>query len=169
MENGRCHCLIRQSLLPLGNYEKPQVRELARQWKLPTAERPESMGVCFIGERRRFTEFISTYIPSTPGPVRILGTSRNVGEHQGLHSFTIGQRASIVFDGQKWFVAEKDANSNIIYVVPGGDNPKLFSTSLMVEDWHSMTKEAHVRLNQPTLHAVLRHRQPEAKCMVTKM
>ncbi len=79
------HCLF-----PIGEYTKPEVREMARRFGLPTAEKPDSQGVCFIGEIS-VRDFLKTYIPERRG--RVLTTAgQMVGEHPGVEFFTIGQR-----------------------------------------------------------------------------
>lgn len=104
--------------------------------KLPTAERSESMGLCFVGERTRFAKFLGTsstacplhpnphsllilaeYIPPNPGPILLHPSLTQVGTHQGLWTLTIGQNARVPGQPRKLFVARKDIENNAIIVV----------------------------------------------------
>ena len=84
---------LQHVLFPIGNYTKPEVRKLAQKFKLPTAEKEESMGICFIGEVP-MKEFLETKIKHKPGKI-ILSDGTVVGKHQGLAFYTIGQRHSL--------------------------------------------------------------------------
>ncbi|KAI9065450.1 tRNA 5-methylaminomethyl-2-thiouridylate-methyltransferase [Trametes sanguinea] len=126
---------LARALFPLAPYRKTEVREMAEKWGLPTAAREESMGICFVGEKRKFDDFISQYIPPKPGPIVDLIIGKTVGKHQGLYTFTIGQNARIKGMPQKMFVARKDADANTLYVVPGSDHPALYSKSIIVDKW----------------------------------
>lgn len=127
---------LSRALFPLSQLTKVQVRNLATEWKLPTATRDESMGLCFVGERKRFSEFIckfrpclarchklrpfsAQYIAPKPGPIVDMTTGKQAGVHQGLWSYTIGQGAKISGMPQRMFVATKDPETNTIFVVPG--------------------------------------------------
>ncbi|KAF8651508.1 hypothetical protein AX16_004720 [Volvariella volvacea WC 439] len=121
---------LRRALFPIGHLPKVEVRELARKYNLPTAERAESMGLCFVGERGRFSNFISSYIPPKSGPIKYLTTGQTVGQHNGLWEFTIGENARIGGMPERMFVAKKDIKTNTIWVVPGTDNPALYCNEL---------------------------------------
>ncbi|KAF8121668.1 tRNA methyl transferase-domain-containing protein [Boletus edulis] len=118
---------LSRALFPLSQLTKAQ---------LPTATRDESMGLCFVGERKRFGEFISQYIVPKPGPIVDMTTSEKAGVHQGLWNYTIGQGAKISGMPQRMFVAKKDPRANIIFVVPGADHPALYVEGIRVRDFH---------------------------------
>ena len=82
---------LAKSLFPIGHLMKREVRALAREAGLPNAERRDSTGICFIGERR-FRDFLGRYLPDRPGEIRELDTDRVLGEHEGLMYHTLGQR-----------------------------------------------------------------------------
>ncbi|EPQ57770.1 tRNA 5-methylaminomethyl-2-thiouridylate-methyltransferase [Gloeophyllum trabeum ATCC 11539] len=126
---------LRKALFPLGDLTKPEVRAMAKRFGLPTAERAESMGICFVGEKRKFSEFVSQYVPPKPGDIVDLETGKVVGQHQGLWTYTIGQGAKIRGLPEKAFVAKKDPKSNVVYVVPGSDHPALYSDVMTVKDF----------------------------------
>lgn len=106
------------NLVPNQSLPKPLVRTLASALSLPTANNPESMGICFVGERRRFSDFVSQYIPSEPGPILHVVTGKEVGRHQGVWEFTIGQGAKLPGLGEKLFVARKEREGSKVWVAP---------------------------------------------------
>jgi tRNA-uridine 2-sulfurtransferase len=127
-------------VFPLGDLLKEDVRRLAREARLPVADKKDSTGICFIGERP-FREFLGRYLPTRPGPIRTPeGTA--VGTHRGLAFYTIGQRQGLGLGGQRafgpepWYVAAKDSERNILIVVQGHDHPLLQTNWLLATDWH---------------------------------
>ncbi|KAJ3566818.1 hypothetical protein NP233_g6765 [Leucocoprinus birnbaumii] len=127
---------LRRTIFPLGEIDKTQVRKLAREFQLHTAERDESMGICFVGQKARFRQFLASYLPPNPGPIVDKTTGKVVGQHKGIWSYTIGEGARIAGVPERLFVSGKDPTSNTIYVVPGPDNPGLDCHSLHVPDFH---------------------------------
>lgn len=125
---------------PLGDFHKGEVREFARRAGLPTFDKPDSTGICFIGERP-FREFLEQWMPTRPG-VMETPEGEVVGEHIGLGFYTLGQRGGLTIGGraghseQPWFVAAKDARRNVLTVVQGHDHPWLLSRSLQTEAAH---------------------------------
>jgi tRNA-uridine 2-sulfurtransferase len=119
------------ALFPLGELVKGEVRELARRAGLPVHDRPDSTGICFIGERP-FREFLSGHLPPVPGPIETPDGER-LGTHDGLMFHTIGQRHGLGIGGQRarsgepWYVAAKDARRNALIAVQGHDHPLLLS------------------------------------------
>ncbi|WVQ63448.1 tRNA (5-methylaminomethyl-2-thiouridylate)-methyltransferase [Kwoniella botswanensis] len=130
---------LNRAILPLGKLTKSTVRQLANYWNLPNANKEESMGVCFIGERGKFGDFISQYTspPTTQGHIVSL-SGEVLGEHKGLWYYTIGQRAKIANQLKPLFVAKKGVgkDNNDILVVPGKDHPMLKCTSLTTDKFH---------------------------------
>ncbi|KAG7580008.1 hypothetical protein FFLO_00216 [Filobasidium floriforme] len=124
---------LSRALFPLANLTKStEVRELAKKFRLPTAEREESMGVCFIGEKRgKFGEFVGQYTTPEPTPGHLITpTGTILGQHAGLWHYTIGQRARIPGMKEKWFVASKRVGTNEVVVVPGADHQALCCRAL---------------------------------------
>ncbi len=129
-----------RTLFPIGDIEKPVVRKIAEENDLVTANKKDSTGICFIGERR-FKDFLQNYLPAQPG--RIIDDSGNeLGEHQGLMYHTIGQRQGLGIGGisggkeDPWYVAKKDLENNTLVVVQGGQHPLLFAANLIAEQVH---------------------------------
>ncbi|CAE6420447.1 unnamed protein product [Rhizoctonia solani] len=130
---------LRRTLFPLSNLTKPSIRALAQEMNLPTAERGESMGLCFVGERRRFDQFISEYIPPSSGPILLHPSMKQVGEHKGLHTFTIGQNARVPGQPKKLFVARKEGGA--IVVVDDVNHPALMCTSVKLVGWKWISED----------------------------
>ncbi|KAI0807834.1 5-methylaminomethyl-2-thiouridylate-methyltransferase [Fomes fomentarius] len=133
---------LARALFPLAPYKKTEVREMAHKWGLPTASREESMGICFVGEKRKFTDFISQYVPPKPGHIINLENGKIIGRHQGLYSYTVGQNAGIQGMSERMFVARKDPKENAIYVVPGSNHPALYTNSIIVDKWKWIWSDA---------------------------
>ena len=123
-------------LFPLQDLDKSKVREIAVANGLATAEKKDSTGICFIGERK-FREFLMKYIPAKEGLIKTYD-GRVLGKHFGLMYYTIGQRKGLDVGGQKgdegrWFVIEKDLKNNVLYVAHG-DEEKLYSKGLYMNE-----------------------------------
>ncbi len=154
-------------LFPLGELPKAEVRALAREAGLPTHDKPDSAGICFIGERP-FREFLSRYLPDRPGPI-LTDTGEWIGEHRGLAFYTLGQRGGLQIGGQRgreespWFVAEKDTVRNALIVVQGNEHPRLKSVVLETEPvhWLAPPDGAAIRAG-----IKVRHRQPDQAARV---
>ena len=110
---------LSHALFPLGEYTKAQVRQLAREFNLPVAERPDSQDLCFLGNGS-YRDFLSRYAPQTQQPGPVLDQQGNLlGQHHGLANFTIGQRKGIrIIAPQPFYVLEKDLESNSLIVGP---------------------------------------------------
>ncbi|MDP2787814.1 MAG: tRNA 2-thiouridine(34) synthase MnmA [Pseudomonadota bacterium] len=159
---------IARALFPLGELPKPQVRELARQAHIPVAEKKDSTGICFIGERP-FREFLQRYMPLQPGDM-VTPEGKLMGRHQGLMFHTLGQRKGLGIggvkdaeEGEPWFVAGKNLARNELIVVQGHEHPLLLSTMLHAADlsWIGVSPEAGRRYTAKT-----RYRQQDAACEV---
>jgi tRNA-uridine 2-sulfurtransferase len=121
-------------MFPIGNLEKPRVREIAKEANLATATKKDSTGICFIGERN-FKEFLGQYLPAQPGTMETL-EGVVMGKHEGLMYHTIGQRHGLGIggSGEPWFAIGKDLKRNVLYVGQGFHNEKLYSDSLIAVD-----------------------------------
>ncbi|KAA8900676.1 hypothetical protein TRICI_006177 [Trichomonascus ciferrii] len=129
-------------LFPLAQYSKPEIRGLASQFQLHTAEKPDSQGLCFVSQNHNsFRKFLAEYVESTPGEV-VTEEGKVVGKHEGLWHATIGQRSSISMpQGDpkyrgSWYVSQKDIPNNRLIIVKGVDNPSLYSSALECSNFH---------------------------------
>lgn len=134
-------CLLTQQMLaktifPIGEYEKTEVRMIAKKHNLAVHDKKDSTGICFIGERK-FNEFLSQFLPAQKGTV--VDTEGNeLGTHNGTMYYTIGQRKGIGIGGpgDPLFVVDKDVEKNIVVVARGENNPALFHKNLVATNWH---------------------------------
>ena len=122
-------------LFPIGHLNKNEVRNIAKDNNLVTANKKDSTGICFIGERN-FTKFLENYLPNQQGKIVNIETKEIVGEHIGLMYYTIGQRRGLNIGGTKerMFVCGKDLKKNILYICIGDANDYLYSDSAIIED-----------------------------------
>lgn len=158
---------LSKTIFPLGKLYKREVRELAKREGLPNHDKKDSTGICFIGERP-FREFLSRYLPKTPGPIET--TDGNVlGEHEGLMYHTIGQRQGLGIGGkgEAWYVVAKDVERNALIVVQGHDHPLLFRPKLTSTElsWVS-GKPPHCNW---VYTAKTRYRQTDAACSISQV
>jgi tRNA-specific 2-thiouridylase len=152
---------------PLDDLTKTEVRAKARALGLKNAEKKDSTGICFIGERR-FRDFLARYLPREPGPIETPEGDR-LGEHQGLAFYTIGQRGGLGIGGVRgarespWFVAVKDVARNALILVQDAHHPLLMSDGVTTAPPHWIAGVAPGPLPL-RCHARLRHRQPLQPC-----
>lgn len=155
---------IEDVLFPIGNLQKSEVREIAKKVGLATAEKKDSTGICFIGERD-FNEFLSKYLPAQPG--NIVDIEGNImGTHDGLMYHTIGQRRGLGIggEGEAWFVYGKDLEKNELLVCQGKNNPLLFSNKLYGSEFSTISDKESPKQFDCT--AKFRYRQADIKAHV---
>ena len=159
---------LKQALFPIGDLQKSEVRRVAKDLALPTHDKKDSTGICFIGERP-FAEFLEKYLPAQPGEIRSLNNEL-LGKHRGLMYYTLGQRHGLGIGGQSnhpedaWYVAAKDLSRSVLVVVQGHDHPALQTQSLTAIDlnWIAGAPPA----NQFNCTAKVRYRQADQSCHV---
>ena len=162
---------IKQSLFPVGELEKPKVREIAQQLDLATAAKKDSTGICFIGERK-FSDFLARYLPAKAGSIRTVD-GEIIGKHQGLMYHTLGQRKGLGIGGLKqaddtpWYVVDKDLQNNELIVAQGHDHPALFSDGLIASQLHWVDRKV---VSKPfTCTVKTRYRQEDIACQVNPL
>ena len=162
---------LRAALFPLADRSKAEVRALARAAGLPIYDKPDSTGICFIGERP-FRDFLAQYIPESPGPIETPDGER-LGTHRGLAYYTLGQRGGLEIGGRAghaedaWYVADKNPTRNALVVVQGHDHPALASTGMSTERAHWLLETAP----QTPFEAMVkvRYRQDDQHCRITPL
>lgn len=162
---------LKHCLFPIGGHTKPQVRALAKKWNIPTAERPDSQGVCFVGEID-VSEFLKEKLGKNPGPIKTID-GKIIGIHEGAAFYTIGQRRGIGIkgslpgeQGKVYYVASKNLKTNTIFVAED-KNENLFTNYLKVKNINWISSDAP-KLPLKCL-ARIRYRQPLQKCTVSPM
>ncbi len=160
---------LAETVFPLGELVKGEVRRIAREHGLSVHDKKDSTGICFIGERP-FREFLATYLPANPGPMRTPGGDV-VGQHDGLMYYTLGQRQGLCIGGihgrpeLPWYVVGKDVPGNAL-IVAQGEHELLFSEALVAAD-ASWIGEPPAGLDDGLrCTAKVRHRQPDQACAV---
>jgi len=129
---------LASTLFPVGELPKPEVRRLAREAELPTHDKKDSTGICFIGERD-FREFLSQYIPARKGEMRTPDGTR-MGEHDGVMYYTLGQRTGLGIGGRRnagnepWYVVGKNVGDNILFVAQGNETDWLLCSRLRASE-----------------------------------
>lgn len=155
---------LSHALFPIGEYRKSQVRELAKKYDLPTAEKKDSQGICFIGEVN-VQEFLKSKLSIKPGKI-VTDDSLEVGMHDGVWFYTIGQRHGFHSPGggMPYYVVDKDAETNTL-IVSKGETKKLYKNELRVADLHWVSGNTPVL--PLTCQARIRYRQPLEKVTLT--
>lgn len=159
---------LESSLFPIGEMEKPKVREIAKELNLVTHNKKDSTGICFIGERN-FKNFLQEYLPAQQGLIQTID-GETIGEHDGLMYYTLGQRQGLGIGGLKtseekpWFVAAKDLKNNILIAVQGHDHPWLLSNKIEASQINWISTKPPTEPFEAK--AKVRYRHQEARCII---
>ncbi|MGI9235277.1 MAG: tRNA 2-thiouridine(34) synthase MnmA [Woeseiaceae bacterium] len=160
---------LAETIFPLGELEKAEVRRIARDSGLDIHDKKDSTGICFIGERP-FKEFLSTYLPANPGPMRT-PEGDEVGTHEGLMYYTLGQRQGLRIGGRRdsgeepWYVVAKDLVDNAL-IVAQGEHELLFGNSLVATDASWIGDPPDGLQEGLRCQAKIRYRQEDQQCQV---
>ena len=162
---------VGHTLFPIGDIEKPRVREIAAEQGLITHDKKDSTGICFIGERK-FKDFLGRYLPAQPGKIETT-EGDVIGEHDGLMYHTLGQRKGLHIGGlkdhgeQPWYVVDKDVTRNVLIVGQGDDHPRLYSKGLIAKQLDWVDRQGP----QSALRCMVktRYRQQDIPCEITPL
>ena len=163
---------LAETVFPLGGLQKADVRRIARDSGLSIHAKKDSTGICFIGERP-FREFLSTYLPAKPGPMRT-PDGEEIGTHQGLMYYTLGQRQGLGIGGRNdrgeepWYVVAKHIEDNAL-IVAQGEHDLLFSDWLVATDASWIGAPPAGLGDNLKCNAKIRYRQADQGCVVTKL
>ena len=163
---------LAETVFPLGELQKADVRRIAKEHGLTVHDKKDSTGICFIGERP-FREFLSTYLPANPGPIRTV-SGREVGTHCGLMYYTLGQRQGLGIGGRRdasddpWYVVDKDIAGNAL-LVDQGDSPLLLSDSLVATHATWIGSPPAGLADGLPCNAKIRYRQADQACSVQRI
>lgn len=148
--------VIKRTIFPVGDMQKPEVKALAEQIGLAVAHKPESMGVCFVGEAN-MRDFLAEFIETKPGEIRELETDELLGHHDGAIFYTIGQRHGLrLTTGLPFYVVRKDMNKNTVYVSRNLNSLSLWTNEVKLRD---VILRRDIDGSKP-LRARVRHRAP---------
>ena len=109
---------IAKAMFPIGHLMKSEVRQIAHEAHLPSADRKDSQGICFLG-KINYNDFLRRYLGEKEGKIVELETGKVLGTHKGYWYHTIGQRKGLFLSGGPWFVVKKDIDENVLYVSQG--------------------------------------------------
>lgn len=151
-------------MFPIGGLLKSQVRDIAKLAGFVTAEKKDSTGICFIGERK-FREFVKGYLGNRAGDIKTMD-GKVVGRHEGLMYYTLGQRKGLGIGGtpdttDRWFVVRKDLSSNVLYV-NNGECDEMYSKEIIAKDFNWINRKPVWDWFDCT--AKTRYRQLDQKC-----
>jgi tRNA-specific 2-thiouridylase len=153
---------LQNTLLPIGEYEKPRVRQLAEKFGLATAKKKDSQGICFVG-KVGIKEFLEQYVEAVPGAI-IDQTGKAIGEHEGAIFYTIGQRHGLnVGGGLPYYVVGKDMDKNEVYVTTKLDDDRLWRDDLQLTDLHWINDAPE---NGTIYQVRTRYRAPLVNCSI---
>ena len=151
--------VIERTIFPVGDMLKPEVKALAEKIGLAVAHKPESMGVCFVGEAN-MRDFLAEFIKTEPGEIRELESDKVIGTHDGAIYYTLGQRHGLnLKDGLPYYVVRKDIKNNIVYVSRNLNALSLWKKSVILKDVvlrgdeDGYDIEARIRHRAPLVHA----------------
>lgn len=131
---------LRKTLMPVGEYEKPKVRELARKFGLSTAEKKDSQGICFVG-KVGIKDFLKQFVQTRPGKI-FDQNGKEVGEHEGALLYTIGQRQGLgVGGGLPYYVVGKDMDKNEVFVTTDLQDERLWHREFTLASQHWINDE----------------------------
>ena len=159
---------LKNCLFPIGDYLKSEVREMAKKAGLPTAEKKDSQGICFIG-KVSLEDFLKQYIPERKGDVLDI-SGKKIGEHKGAHFYTIGQRHGLGIGGfeKPYYVTDKNIKKNIIVIAEGDDNSAFYKNKINIVNVNFINSITDYQL-PIIIFARVRYRQPLAKAKLYKI
>lgn len=161
---------LSRTLFPVGGLQKPEVRKLAEKFNLPNAKKPDSQGICFIGEIN-VLQFLMKRIPEKDGDIIDIDTKLKVGTHKGVFFHTIGQRGGLGIGGQEtpYYVVDKDIENNILYVGHGHDHSAMLKQQIELENLHLINPDIEDSLlDDNSLSASIRYRHKPEEGMLIK-
>ena len=128
---------IQKLMFPIGHLMKSDVRAIAHEAGLPSADRKDSQGICFLG-KINYNDFIKRYLGEREGKIVELESGKVLGTHKGYWFHTIGQRKGLYLSGGPWFVVRKDIENNVLYVSQGYDPREQYGDRITLMGFHPL-------------------------------
>lgn len=128
---------IQKLMFPIGHLMKGDVRAIAHEAGLPSADRKDSQGICFLG-KINYNDFIKRYLGEREGKIVELESGKVLGTHKGYWFHTIGQRKGLYLSGGPWFVVRKDIEENVLYVSQGYDPREQYGDRITLMGFHPL-------------------------------
>ncbi len=154
---------LQRALFPIGHLRKEQVRHLAKQFDLPTQDRKDSQGLCFLG-KLKFRDFIKHYLGEKKGSMIEFETGQHVGSHNGFWFYTMGQRQGLGLAGGPWYVVDKDPQKNIVYISRNYYSSEKQRDTFEIEQCNWLIE---VPETMQTLQVKMRHGAQRYDCTIT--
>ena len=129
---------ISKLMFPIGDMMKSEVRRIAHEAHLPSADRKDSQGICFLG-KINYNDFLRRYLGEREGKIVELETGKVLGTHKGYWFHTIGQRKGLYLSGGPWFVVRKDIDENVLYVSQGYDPDAAHGNKVTLMGFHLLS------------------------------
>lgn len=154
---------LSKTLMPIGEFKaKQEVRDLAKKFGLPTADKKDSQGICFVG-KVGIKDFLNQFVKTKPGVI-IDQSGKEIGQHEGAIFYTIGQRHGLnVGGGLPYYVTKKDVVSNKVYVTTDLSDKELWSKEVILEDIHWINEPPD---SEKEYKVRLRYRGPLVTCTI---
>jgi len=152
---------LSRAMFPIGQYDKDEVRALAKKYDLPNKHRKDSQGICFLG-KIPFRDFLKHHLDEMPGDFVDIKTGETLGQHLGFWFYTIGQRQGLGLSGGPWFVVKKDVAKNIVYLANGYEPEEVYKTEFKVAEIHLIN--SRFPIPQKPLKVKIRHGAAMHEC-----
>lgn len=156
---------LKHVLFPLGNYTKPEVRNMAAERGLITARKKDSQGICFVGQIG-IRDFISQYVTTEPGDIIDQDSGKTVGQHDGAIFYTLGQRRGLdIGGGLPYYVVGKDMDKNQVFVSRNLENSELWHNHINLSDMHWIN---NAPADNSSVQVRIRHRAPLVDAIISE-
>ncbi len=157
---------LSRTLFPLGDMLKPDVRKRAKELGLVTAQKKDSVGICFVGQIG-IKDFLKNFVQTEPGKIIEKESCKVIGQHDGAIFYTIGQRHGLdVGGGMPYYVVGKDMKKNEVYVTTDLNDSKLWQNEFVVSDVHWINSNNQLPATDSQLYVRTRHRAPLTACSI---
>ena len=147
---------ISKLMFPIGHLMKSEVRTIAREAHLPSAERKDSQGICFLG-KINYNDFLRRYLGEREGKIVEYETGKILGKHKGYWFHTIGQRKGLFLSGGPWFVVKKDIGDNVLYVSQGYDPSTQYGNCISLAGFHYLSADIWGEFDSKSVKFKIRH------------